>query len=233
VNDEHDWVRRLLAEAGQESPRVPADVADRLDRVLGELAQEGGSDGPLVVPIAPRRRRRWAAALLSAAAITVGGYSVAATGVLDDLAGGADSAESVDSVDSADSAESAAAGDQTPERRAREGAAVAGSPSVPALSSGSLRQDARRLVRDVLPATTPRNQPGTTAGPSETGDALVQPRGGRCVPPPPGVAGLRRAVVLDGAPATAVVRPSVGGRALVQVWSCDSPVRLARVVVPR
>ena len=71
-------MRRLLAEARHDEP-IPAEVADRLDRVLAGLARdEPGAPGVApVVDLAARRRRRNAAALLAgAAAVIVAGFGV-------------------------------------------------------------------------------------------------------------------------------------------------------------
>jgi hypothetical protein len=64
-------VRRLLAEARHTEP-MPDDVATRLDDVLAGLAPDA-----VVVPIEAHRRRRVAGLLVAAAAIVVGGITVA------------------------------------------------------------------------------------------------------------------------------------------------------------
>ena len=64
-------VRRLLAEARHTEP-MPDDVATRLDAVLAGLAPDA-----VVVPIEAHRRRRVAGLLVAAAAIVVGGITVA------------------------------------------------------------------------------------------------------------------------------------------------------------
>jgi hypothetical protein len=75
---EHDDVRRLLAEARHDEP-IPAEVADRLDRVLAGLSQER-TEAPAdaqVIPLEAYRRRRAAGLLVAAAAIVVSGIAVA------------------------------------------------------------------------------------------------------------------------------------------------------------
>ncbi len=77
-------VRRLLADARHTDP-MPADVVDRMDAVLTDLAAspaESGepADAPVasvVVSLAAQRRRRAVGLLVAAAAIVVGGVVVA------------------------------------------------------------------------------------------------------------------------------------------------------------
>lgn len=222
---DHDWVRRLLAEEGRADEPVPAEVADRLDRVLADLeAQRRDAVGPgraPVVVMTPRRHRRWGAALLAAAAVTVGGYTVTATGMLDQV-GGAESATAGDA-----GADSAASEEQAPEAASDgRGADEEAVPTaVPSFSTSTFRGDAVRLVRRLA------------SDPTSEGDLATLRRGGRgnlqdCALPPTALRGSRVAVRYDGEPATAVVGRRDGGRVVVQVWSCASPVRLARVTLP-
>lgn len=248
-DDEHDWVRRMLADAGRSPEPTPDWVSARIEETLDELHAERASTPAEVVEMTPRRHRRWGAALLAAAAVAVGGYSIGATGVIGSVSGGS-SEESSATDAGAESGASAA-----PE---------AGSPEtgdVVALSSATLRADARTLARD-LPAALlapdavdalPGSQQGEVtqddAGgawaeestePDRTGgDPLVESstRGavgagvGSCDAVPVSLRGSRRAVTLDGEPATAVVRRVEGGRARVEVWSCNGSRRLAQVTV--
>jgi hypothetical protein len=237
VSDQHDWVRRLLARAGEVREPMPDDVATRLDDLVAELArgetaethaeQEAGSTGP-VVPMTPRRHRRWGAALLAAAAVSVGGYVVTSTALLDDLTGGQGSVS--EDTASLDPAPDAGAGSP-------ETGSVAG--EVHDLSSRTLRADARRLVERVTPPAALRDQAGSessTEGRDDGGDPAIadeaRPRGpDGCMPPPAEVTGPREPVVLDGASATAVLTPRPDGSTLVTVWACARAERLARVVV--
>ena len=66
-------VRRLLAETRHTEP-TPPDVVARLDRVLGDLAQEPDRTAP-VVDLA-RRRRRAASLLVAAAAVVAVGIGI-------------------------------------------------------------------------------------------------------------------------------------------------------------
>lgn len=251
MSEDHDWVRRLLADAGRSPEPMPPDVADRLDRVLDELAAEPGraeTDGA-VVPMTRRRHRRWAGAVLAAAAVTVGGYSLTATGLLDGLTGGAETQTAGDS-DSGSAADAAVGGSLAEEPRdgaardrgSQEGAgaeALAGEPLTRGhaadgpsdLSSATLRRDAARLVsgRDLI--SSRKAQGGAAVQDSREAPTALRRAG--CVPPPAAVRGRRTAVTYDGRPATAVVRRTPDGRADVALWDCESPTRLARVVVPR
>jgi hypothetical protein len=229
VSEDHEWVRRLLAEAGQSPEPMPSEVADRLDRAVAEAA--GSTDltgteppaGP-VVAMTPRRHRRWAGAVLAAAALTVGGYSLTASGLLDDIGGGSESqstadgqAEELGPEAPAEGAARADSAEASPGQTGlRDGAAESGAPE---LTSDTLRRDAARLV-----ASTRDQREAPPA-------AQLQP--GACVPPPTGARGTRLAVTYDDRPATAVLSPRGDGRVDVQVWDCGSPARLARVVVPR
>jgi hypothetical protein len=68
-------VRRLLAEARHDGP-VPADVAARLDAVLGDLSAEPASSPVTDLAGARRRRQNAGRLLLAAAAVVVAGVGV-------------------------------------------------------------------------------------------------------------------------------------------------------------
>ena len=243
MSEEHDWVRRLLAETGDSPEPMPAEVADRLDRVVADLSPLSGADdqtttdrpdsgattGPPrpgeVVPMTRSRHRTWGAALLAAAAVVVGGYTVTATGMLGDVTG-ADS----------ESATASDAGGESSEESAAEGLAggeeqappVQGD-RLPTLSSDTLRRDAAALARASGADTAALRAQGDD---TDTRDQRSATGRARCVPPPASLQGTRVRVTYDASPATAVVAPASGGRTVVQVWACDAPVRLARVLVP-
>ena len=253
MSDDHDWVRRLLADAGQSPEPMPPEVADRLTRVLDELAADHDragtephgptlqpeSTGNPVVAMTPRRQRRWAGAVLAAAAVTLGGYSLTATGVLDGLTGGAESASSADSAGGraladeegpdAPVAGSGAESEVQPAESSDGGSRARDleAPQATALASSTLRRDAARLVSAAGSLQQDRGTPGQ--------GSLESPATGTqgCVPPPGGAPGTRTAVTYDARPATAVLRRVPGGRVEVQLWDCGSPTRLARVVVRR
>jgi hypothetical protein len=74
--DQDDQIRRLLASARHDAP-VPADVVQRLDRVLDQLGA-GGDLAPVVDLAARRHRRRQASqVVLAAAAVVAVGFGVA------------------------------------------------------------------------------------------------------------------------------------------------------------
>ena len=259
-DDDHDWVRRVLAETGAHPEPAPDWVGRRVEETLDLLREErrhdsaGGAGG--VVEMTTRRHRRWAAGLLAAAALAVGGYSLGATGVLGEIGGG-----EAESVTAGDAAAGDAGGD------AGSDTAVGEPAGVPALSSESLRADARLLVSEEPTATTGNGEElaGLPAPvPEAAGDGRLQPGGDServqgdysaqaesqdatsstatkqrepqasldpCASPPRSVPGTRRAVTFDSQPATAVVRRLGEGQVRVAVWSCESPRRLAQVTV--
>ncbi len=239
--EDHDWVRDLLAEAGSEHERAPDWVNRRIASTLEELAAEPARPALLEDPedpedpevaevtvMTPRRQRRWGVALLAAAAITVGGYSLGATGVLGGVTGG--------------EADSASTGAGTTQGQA-DAAAEAGEPDAGAavLSSQSLRVDARDLARDLslrpeAPLEAPLDalsaEPGSDAGAAGTDSTGAATRElPDCEPPPAAVRGTREAVRFDGEPATATVRRLDASRTRVQVWSCAGDAKVAQVTV--
>lgn len=120
---EAEDVRRLLADARHTDP-MPAPVADRLDRVLADLAGEPSREAT-VVRLAERRRRA-ARMLVAAAAVVVVGIGAAqvvgesagptAGPASEDAAGGDDSAGGESAItqgDAAPSEEAEAAAPQT------------------------------------------------------------------------------------------------------------------------
>lgn len=152
-------VRRLLADARHTEP-MPADVADRLDRVLADL----GSSRPeertaTVVPLASRRRRRLATGLVAAAAVVAAGVTLSGlTGGFDGLtAGGGDSAQDAgarqfagsgddegqlrEQSDTSESAPGASAGSGAPAEPEAEGPETLAAP--PTIRPDRFRQDAR------------------------------------------------------------------------------------------
>ena len=255
MSEEHDWVRRLLADEGQAPEPMPPDVAARLDRVLDEQAAAPGTTEPVheaaavddagdprVLPMAGRRQRRWAGALLAAAAVTLGGYSLTATGLLEGLAGGAGSdSTSAESAGGStlDSADGATGGRQESEVAPGSGADTGAdllATGAAALSSDTLRRDAARLVSADAARPYPADGDGSRGSrtPERSSSATSSPREpAGCVPPPAGLPGARVTVSLDGRPATALLRRAGDGRTVVTVWDCASTSRLARLVVPR
>ena len=111
--DQHDAVRRALADARHTDP-IPADVADRLERVLDDLADERSAateSAHSVVSLEARRRRRHATRMLvAAAAVVVGGFSINAI-VGNDLITGRASDDSPASVKRDDNLDSGASGE--------------------------------------------------------------------------------------------------------------------------
>jgi hypothetical protein len=100
-----EQVRRLLADTRHTEP-LPADIADRLDGVLADLAAETPAD-PVVTPIRPRpsaadlaaahRRRTVRSWLVAAAAVVVVGVGINQVD-WSGLSGGGDSGSGSDAV---------------------------------------------------------------------------------------------------------------------------------------
>jgi len=124
--DQHDDVRRALAEARHTDP-IPADVAARLDRVLDDLADERSAateSAHSVVSLEARRRRRHATRMLvAAAAVVVGGFSINAI-VGNELITGRASDEGATSADRDDSF-----GSRQPEVAGQNGSGASAPPS--------------------------------------------------------------------------------------------------------
>jgi hypothetical protein len=226
--EQESQVRRLLAEARHDEP-IPAEVADRLDRVLGGLTRDepGGPGTAPVVDLAARRRRRNAAALLlGAAAVVVVGFAVG------QVVGGG----SGDSNSSSGGAVSADRSASSPERapRGRPGHKAA-SPSdavpEPQLAGTVLRLRSTHLERDL------RRQLGTLDAASNSARNDVQGFAAIACPQPRtpsskfGLGELFPAL-FDDQPAIVALRPPVQGRQQADVLSCDTAATLAKASVP-
>lgn len=134
--EQQEAVRRLLAEARHTDP-VPSDVADRLDRVLAQLATTEGprvdttSPGPVVDLAARRRRTRATQLLAAAAAVVVLGVGIGQVVDDDGGSGDVDAASTADPVDRAPagSAAEVAPSDDNDDNDNDGGGAVAPTPS--------------------------------------------------------------------------------------------------------
>jgi hypothetical protein len=218
LTPEEEQVRRLLAGARHTDP-MPTDVADRLDRVLADLAAEAPPDAAAPVDLAARRRRRTFAAriLVAAAAVVVLGVGISRI----DLGSSGD-ADSGSAADSAGSAESDAGGQ----------AEKAPDSSLRALASGPVRLDSGRFPRQVrqllggVPADLFRQQ-GAKADVPNADTSVPAPV---CRNPAWG-RGTRIAAQYDGQPAALVVRPDADGRRTVDLFLCgeDRPTRSVTV----
>ncbi len=222
TSDEEEAVRRLLAEAGEETPAMPPDVAARLDDVLAGLVadrtapEDTPDETPEVTDLSTRRSRLWPKLLVAAAAVSVVGLGV---GNVLGGGGGSDSESSMPAADQADagsaaarqeSADEAAPAPSSPGRHDVD-LSVAGR-QLPRLRTGSLTVDAQRIVDFSLgPAQTKDDVDGraakrsTCAAPAtRAGDDVVVVR-------------------LDGARSVLVLRAPQHGERAAEVFGCHDP----------
>lgn len=226
--EQESQVRRLLAEARHDEP-IPAEVGERLDRVLAGLTRdEPGAPGVApVVDLAARRRRRNAAAVLAgAAAVIVAGFAI---GQVIDV--GSDDAGSSAS-DGAVSADREAGSDQAARspgirsQGANPSSEVAPGPTsaetVLRLSSAHLQRDLRRQLGAVQ---------GTSASDRSPTQAFAAIG---CVPTPSSKFGLGELfpALFDDQPAVVALRQPAGGRQQADVLACGTAATLATTSLP-
>lgn len=217
---QEEQVRRLLAEARHDDP-IPADVADRLDLALADLARdEPAAPGRAgVVDLAARRRRRNAAALLAgAAAVIVAGFAVGQAVDVTSSGGdaGGSAAEPANRDQSSSQAESPEAGDDA------GGEELAAAPPLQ-LSSQHLERD----LTEQLPAT---------ANSGVTKDTAPQALGSfGCATAAPAAygPGTFYAAYYDGLPAVLALRPPSDGTQQADVLECGTAAELRSVTLPR
>lgn len=232
--EQEEQVRRALADAPSAGP-MPPEVANRLEATLAGLVAERASDpaateSPRPAPVSSldSRRRRWPRLLVAAAGVSVLAYGL---GVVADGPVGSGGMESATTAD-----KYAAEGDagQAPEAPSdREGGSSdgAGVPpdelvggqtssllvvSPPArLSSGTLDEDVRRLLRRTSMARDYSS--GTTDSRPELDSARAL---SRCDLPAIARGDRIAAVRLDGRRAQLVVHKAVDGTRVAEVYSC-------------
>jgi hypothetical protein len=231
TSEQEETVRRLLAEARHDDP-VPAEVADRLDRVLADLsgtASSPSSPSAPVVDLATRRRRRNAGGLLvAAAAVIVGGFFV---GQVIDV-GGSDSADDDSSAGSSVERESRAGGAANDSDDGTAGGA--GDQAAPeAPTAQPLELTSQNLARDLQ-----RQLKGKAADahPVPDAPALSLSDGGAfaCASAPPEAYGRGKffAAFYDGMPTVLALRPAEGDTQEAQVLECGTGTPLQSVTVP-
>ena len=227
-------VARLLSGARANEP-IPADVAARLEGVLGELSAERPGTPPMapVLDLAARRRRRRAGWLLSAAAaVLVVGVG---TGIVIRPDAGGDEASSAVDDQSAD--QKLKRGDSAAEAAPEEAPSPTAAPTSPPSASqimprlpAPVRLTPNNLNRQILKLQA---EQGIPADASEVkGDAqLTSATNFVCAPARFGPGTLRPVYYL-GQPAVLVFAPPVGKTQVVELLRCGSADRLRSTTVP-
>lgn len=233
-------VRRLLAEARHDEP-IPADVAARLDRVLGDLSADDLEvfESASVTDLAGVRHRRRNAGrlLLAAAAVVIGGVAIGQT--LGSTGSGSDDATTADAGSAAEAPrdgssvpdESAAGGDTggaaEPEA-APAGPGLLADVTVPVtLSSATFASDVQReLARTSGERSAAANSDfdGLTAY-SSADSGFV------CADGPYGE-GARLPAFYDDQEAVLVLRRPRSGVQRVDLLTCGTAVELNSVSLP-
>jgi hypothetical protein len=216
-----EQVRRLLADARHDEP-MPADVSDRLDRVLADLQGEAGARRtPPPVDLASRRRRRNARNLLVAAAAVVAlGVGISRV----DLGGQGD-------ADAGSSSGSASDTQSSPLEDDAGGSAASPSAAGPRvrLRSEDFEQAVRRLqATRGLSSLTSSAAPQSSAG----GDPEARTNGVPGCAVPGTEEGQQIPVTYDGQPGVLVLRPPAGGTRDVDLYLCGEPAATRSVTVP-
>jgi hypothetical protein len=224
--EQESQVSRLLAEARHDGP-MPAEVGERLDRVLADLTRDAPG-APAVAPVvdlAARRRRRNAAAVLAgAAAVIVAGFAVGQ--VIDVGSGGsADNASSGGAV----SAERGASDQASKPPGTREQPSDSGD-SVPTPAAADLlRLRSTHLEHDLRTQLGAVNGTSASAGSEKHVFAALS-----CEPAPASKFGLGELfpALFDDQPAVVALRPPAQGRQQADVLSCDTAATLATASLP-
>ena len=215
-------VRRLLAEARHDEP-LPADIGDRLDRVLAGLSHDTPDRSSRVVDLAARRRRNAGRLLIAAAAVIVGGFAV---GQVIDVGGTADDSAGSDSAGAgrenlAD--DQAADGVPSPEAEGplestEPGAASKAEPLQ--LTSQNLQREVQRQLK--------RSTSANLAADGATYDGDFG-----CAPAAPETYGSGRLYLayFDGLPTVLALRPPAGESQEAQVLECGTGIPLRSVIV--
>jgi hypothetical protein len=253
--EQEDEVRRALAAAAHPErlqaadepggrppadPRMPADVAARLDEVLEAL----------VAPRTGARKRRWpqALAVAAAAAVVVGAGAAVVTRGLPSAGSDSSASSATDSragSDRSGDSGSDPGGDSggdpgAPTARKTSGGPLAAQPQSPSSDDEGSRTGAgprapapgRATRLELHRATLQRDlERLLAAGPTALRRAEAEQPA--CSAPALRAGEQRLAVRLDGRPATLVLGVPTGGRRAAGVYSCSDPrTPLSRTTVP-
>lgn len=249
---QEERVRRLLAEARHDQP-MPADVAERMDTALAELAASGDErEAPARQPSAAvielahsaaarRRRRRVTQLLVAAAAVTVVG--VGGPQLLGGLAGSGSMDSGGDSAVSADRGatefeEGSGGGDGDAGESARTIAPETA--RLPKARPQLRAQDFQRQVaelREAGAAAYAAGAPTESPTPSDSADAQALDsvrRLSRCQAGADWPAGRRVEVLYDGDRGVLVFRQPRSGQQEVDLFLCgqDTPTRITVLPAP-
>ena len=227
TSEQEETVRRLLSEARHEDP-LPAEIGDRLDRVLADLSSSSPSR-PAPVDLAARRRRRNAGRLLvAAAAVIVGGVAVG------QMIGGNTPDSASDSAGSSVERGPSVSGQAGGQAEDQAGGDDSGGAPAPGgakarplrLTSQNLERDVQRQLRRSSANADP--EPGASSlAPSYDTDPTCA-----SVSSTPYGAGTLFAALYDGVPAVLALRPPDGDTQQAQVLECGTGTPLQSVIVP-
>lgn len=226
MTDEHDQqltpaqeteVRRLLAGARHTEP-MPADVADRMDRVLAGLADHP-SDTSATAPVTrlAERRRRVVTLLVAAAAVVVVGIGL---GQVISTSGGPDAMQSEDTAAGAAEQEPGAAADERDSRVTADA-----SEPVTLVRPGRFTDDVRRLRG----AVTPTEAEGA---PAPQVDARGRRLGKAGCEPGDWGPGVYRPVKYGRSTGYVVFRPAHGDTQVADLFLCGSDDVVRTVTLP-
>lgn len=238
---ETEDVRRLLADARHTDP-IPAPVADRLDRVLADLASEPSREAT-VVRLAERRRRA-ARMLIAAAAVVVVGLGAAQ--MVGEGAGPSAGPASEDAASDSSGGESAITQGEAAPSEETEAAA-------PQSLSSSTRARPYRIAAETFAedAAALQSRAGVTATQEYSADDkdATGDRGGfrdeqRVRRTPPRAAaqvlcargawgqGSYLPVIYDGTPGWVVLRSPQGESQVADLFLCGSELAVRSVTLP-
>lgn len=224
--DEEEAVRRLLAEAGDETPVMPPDVAARLDDVLAGLVADRSApeDTPdevtRVTDRSTRRSHLWPKLLVAAAAVSVVGLGVG--NVLDEVGSGSGEPSTAERAVGGSAADRAHAGEAeaapSPSERGSTDsqapqAGVTPAKKLPRLRTGSLTVDAQRIADFPL-------ENALTSGHLDRREAQT---GTECARPATRNGDEVLLVRLDGVRSVLVLRAPKGGERSAEVFRCSDP----------
>lgn len=222
TRDQEQVSRLLAAAAGPSSdePRLPDDVAQRLDDVLAGLASERaarpGDEVAGVTELGPRRRKRWPQLLVAAAAVSVLGI-----GVGNVMGGGQSEQADSGASSSVQSEERPAAEDEAAPAPTSGGSVERSGEPTDADGQAADSLDTRRVQRlrsSSLTIDVQRIEDFGLAVPvSENRRELAK----ACARPETGAGDEWLRVRLDGQEAVLVLRAPVEGRRTADVFTCD------------